>query len=214
MEKDDENYGENRKEFLKSSCDLLNKSVYDHYKFSWELAILFISSLAIFIKHGDGDVIVIDFITTICLSIAMWAIANIYESNFWYRRNYAISANIERQFLYQEDEKEIHHYFKKHSNKYSVIDSLKINLVIVIFISVILLIYHFVYRILPYCTDSNGVQNCTCFTIFLPYLSIAVLYCCLVQPTKVKRENDYDNFIEKSPGINFDEMPRKEKLKK
>lgn len=211
MEEDEKIYSKNRKEFLKSSCDLLNKSVYDHYKFSWELAILFISSLAIFIKHGKGDDIVTDFITTICLSIAMWAIANIYESNFWHRRNFAIIRNIERQFLYQEDEKEIHHYFKKHSNKYSVIDSLKINLVIVIFISVILLIYHISVRLIPYCNNSIGDQKCSCLTIFLPYLTVAVLYCCLVQPTKVKREKDYDDFIEESPGIDYNEMKCKAK---
>lgn len=210
MEEDNEIYIKNRKDFLITSCKHLYDSINTHYKFSWDIAILFISTLAVFIKHGEGDVVITDFITTICLSIAMWAIAHIYESNFWYRRNIAIISNIERQFLYQEDDKEIHHYFKKQNIKYSIIDSLKINLVLVIFISVILLIYHISYRLIPYCNNSTGDHHCSCLTIFLPYLSLFVLYCCLVQPTKTKREKDYYDFIMNSPGIDFDKVQRKE----
>jgi hypothetical protein len=212
MEKDDENYGKYRKEFLKSSCDLLNKSVYDHYKFSWELAILFISSLAIFIKHGDGDVIVIDFITTICLSIAMWAIANIYESNFWYRRNFAIISNIERQFLYQEDEKNIHNYFKEHKKSYDVQDSLKINLKIIIFIIAILVIYHLYFRLTESLYLSNGSLYCHELTVFLPYISLLLLSCCYVIPTINKRKADFEKFISDSPGIPFNEIKKNRHL--
>ena len=209
MEEDEKIYSIKRKDFLSISCNNLYDSINTHYKFSWEIAILFISSLAVFINHQCGKEELTDYITTICLSIAMWAIAHIYESNFWYRRNIAIISNIERQFLYKEDSKEILHFFNKSSKKYSVIDSLKINLVLVIFISVILLIYHISYRLIPFCNNSTGEHNCSCLSIFLPYLSLIVLYCYLVQPTKTKREKDYDDFIMNSPGINIDEMRSK-----
>ena len=107
-----------------------------------------------------------------------------------------IIANIEREFLTQEDTKLVHFYFSAHRKNNNMISHLKIQFALAIGIASIVLYYHFSVRVF------DGLQSP--ISSFkperaLPYIIglIGIVFLYKQQKTKNK---SYDEFVERSPG--------------
>lgn len=75
--------------------------------------------------------------------------SNLFDAAYWYNRNLVIIANIERQFLQQEDLKNIHYYFGKHRPKNKMIEHLRIQFALGNGLGALVLVYHLFERVLP-----------------------------------------------------------------
>jgi len=127
----------------------------------------------------------------------------VHDSNYWYNRNLVIISNIERQFLHQTDLNDIHYYFGKHRNVNSIQTSLKIQLYLVWGIVAAFSIYHFFNRILPVFKlgfNYVAIDWLRC----LPYVLGILFYLFVIVWIKKKRQKDYLEMLDNSPGISVD----------
>lgn len=123
-----------------------------------------------------------------------------YDASYWYNRNLAIIANIERQFLKKEDLKNIHYYFGKHRSKNVMLTHLQIQYALGLGLAVLVLLYHFFTRIVP---GFDAPWKNFEFPRALPYVFtiIAIAY---LKKLRDNRNKSYAEFIENSPGITVD----------
>lgn len=113
----------------------------------------------------------LDVAVTFIIVIAIWVIAHVYNSAYWYNRNLAMIANIERQFLRQSDLREIHYYWGKHRRSNSMIRHLKLQKWLALGIAALVLGIQFNTTMLPVvrnCFSGFQAQN------FLPWIAAAV----------------------------------------
>jgi hypothetical protein len=114
----------------------------------WQSIGVLVGALAVFALVEKG-ILSLDFATTFVILISSWSVAHLYEATYWYNRNLAIIANIERQFLTALDLKEIHYYFGEHRKVNKMLDQFKIQYALAVGIAAIFLAFHFVERIAP-----------------------------------------------------------------
>src|SRR5829696_2585314 len=81
------------------------------------------------------------------MMIATRLIAHVYDAGYWYNRNLVIIANIERQFLRPEDQRNIHFYFGSHRANNKMMMHLRIQFWLGIGIAGLVLFYHFTMRV-------------------------------------------------------------------
>lgn len=109
-------------------------------------------------------------------------------------------ANIERQFLKQDDLKEIHYYFGKHRPKNKMIEHLKLQFALGFGLGSIVLFYHFSAIIIPaaQCKElSLEIIN------FVPYI-LVVSAAWYLMDLKRKLIKKYEEFLANSPGKDID----------
>lgn len=165
----------------------------------WQSIGVLVGAFAIF-ALVEKQVISLDIATSIILLLSAWLIAHLFDAAYWYNRNLAIIANIERQFLLRSDLKEIHYYFGSHRQKNKMIEHLRIQLSLGVALAVLVLLYHFFDRVLPGLTSS--------FCNFEPVRSLpyVVVLASLFYLRKLKLDGaeKYKEFIDNSPGIEID----------
>jgi hypothetical protein len=192
---------EKRDEFLIKIYEQMFNDIDRHHKILWQIIGVLIGSFA-FIALAEKDIIPIDVAISIVILLSLWVIAHVYDSNYWYNRNLVIISNIERQFLKQTDLNDIHYYFGEHRDKNAIQTSLKIQLYLAWGIILVFSIYHFFTRIYP-----GFKLNSEEFTIewirVIPYTTLLVFYFILVRWIKKKREKNYLEFLQNSPGIDI-----------
>jgi len=173
-----------------------------HHKIVWQVIGVLVGSFAV-LALAEKGFISINIAVSVIVLISLWVIAHVYDSNYWYNRNLVIISNIERQFLQKKDLKEIQYYFGKHRSKYAIQTSLKIQLYFCWALIVFILAYHFVTQILPgfHLEWSNSE---IILTKLLPYVSLLIFYFVLVRWIKTKRQRDYTEFLNNSPGKEID----------
>lgn len=191
-----------RETFLIKIYEQMFNDIDRHHKIVWQVIGVLVGSFAI-VALTEKKVIPIDIAVTIFVMISLWVIAHVYDSNYWYNRNLVIISNIERQFLIKEDLKDIHYYFGEHRSKNAIQTSLKIQLYLVISLMTIMLLYHFFEQIVPGFKYSFEESEINLLKI-MPYASSLILYFVLVRWIKKKRENNYLEFLENSPGAVID----------
>lgn len=184
-----------RKEFLIAMYNQLCSEIDRHIKIIWQTVGILLSTFAVF-ALVEKEIVSLDLASAIIVLVGAMGIGIIIESNYWYNRNLIIIANIERQFLVDNDEIEIHHYFTKHRPNNKYLDMMILQIAFIILLELIIILYHFNNEVLPFIKTENTVFSPG---KMLPYLILIVVFFGL-RYFHFKRIKNYNKFIEKSPG--------------
>lgn len=186
-----------RKEFLlkmyEQLCSEINRSIL----LVWQAVGVLVSAFALF-SLVEKSIIPIDVAVSLLVLLSAWLTSHIYNSNYWYNRNLAIIANIEKQFLFTTDQLEIHYYFGQHRATKSVLSELKIQLFLILGLDIIVLLYHIFDRIIPIINKSVE-SDFACWTPYIVLIGAAIY----VITFKRKLDRKYMEFKENSPGKNI-----------
>ena len=188
-----------RKEFLLKMYDQMLNDINTHILVVWQSIGVLIGAFAIF-ALVERQVVPIDFACGIFILIATWLIAHLYDASYWYNRNLAIIANIERQFLAQQDLCNIHYYFGEHRKPNVMLKHLRIQWIFGIILTLLILLYHYLDRIQPF-----FAVKCQNFTIgiIIPYVVLVVCLIFLIL-FRNNRNQAYKEFLKNSPCIKID----------
>lgn len=190
---------DDRKEFFLKMYDQMFNDINTHILVVWQSIGVVVGAFAVF-ALAEKNIIPIDYACALMVLLSAWLIAHLYDASYWYNRNLVIIANIERQFLYREDLKDIHYYFGKHRSKVAMLTHLRIQYWLGVGIAALFLAYHFITRVLP-----GWALSLQYFEVqrSLPYL---VLGACVILLWKLRenRLSSYEEFLKNSPGIPVD----------
>lgn len=188
-----------RQEFLLKMYDQMFNDINRHIMVVWQCVGVVIGAFAIF-ALVEKHIISLDIASSIILLLSAWLVAHLFDAAYWYNRNLAIISNIERQFLIESDLTEIQYYFGAHRKDNKMIEHLRIQLALGVGLGLLVLLYHFVDRVMPGFSApwSNFDPVRT-----LPYVVVIAAFIYL---TKVKKDTNkkYQEFIGNSPGKNVD----------
>ena len=187
-----------RDEFLVEMYKQMFNDINRHIMVVWQSVGVLVGSFAIF-ALVEKKVLSIDLATTIIILLCAWLLGHLLDAAYWYNRNLAIIANIERQFLKEPDLRVIHYYFGKHRPDNKMITHLRIQEALGLGLGALVLLYHFLTRITPGFFVS--LSNFDPIRV-LPYGTIiaALLY---LRYLKNDRKLAYQEFLENSPGIDI-----------
>ena len=183
-----------RTDFLLEMYKQLCAEIDRHIKATWQNLGVLLSTFAIFALI-EKKVISPNIAVSILIAVCAVTIAMIVEANFWYNRNLVIIANIERQFLEDNDAEEIHYYFLQHRKDNAYLAMMKLQIIFVSIILAIVLIYHLAAVVAPTFSFKNSFNLAQC----LPYivLSICTVWLLIFNG---QRKKDYNTFRQNSPG--------------
>lgn len=102
-----------RDEFLLRMYEQLLTTIDRRTQVVWETAGILIGAFAVF-ALVEKKIVSADYACSLMVLLSAWLVAHAIDATAWFNRNLAIIANIERQFLVDNDAKEIHHYFLKY----------------------------------------------------------------------------------------------------
>jgi len=189
----------NRDELLLKMYDQMFNDINRHIMVVWQSIGVLVGAFAIF-ALVEKKVITLDIAASIVLLLGAWLIAHLFDAAYWYNRNLVIIANIERQFLKEEDLKDIHYYFGVHRPNNKMIEHLRLQVALGIGLGLIVLIYHFFERVFPGFSAP--------FTNFEPLRSLPylLLFAAMVYLIRLKKRcaRKYMEFLTNSPGITVD----------
>ena len=117
----------NREKFLLHMYDQMLNDINRHIIVVWQSISVLVGAFAIF-ALAEKQVISVDVASALLILIAGWSLAHHLDASYWYNRNLAIIANIEKQFLSSGDLSEIHYYFGSHRPNNKMITHLRIQL--------------------------------------------------------------------------------------
>lgn len=137
----------------------------------------------------------LDMAASVALISCIWLLAHVYDASFWYNRNIVIIANIEQQFLRQDDGGEMKSFFSENQPK-GVYMSHCIQRALGISVAVLVLGFQFYETILPILLKQSK------FEIFnaAPWIIAACggLIWAIKAHSNVKK---YNEFIKNSSGL-------------
>jgi len=96
-----------------------------------------------------------------------WSLSHSIDAKGWYNRNLLIIANIERQFLLPSDAEKIHPFFGGEPRRSKMIEHLLIQSVLACAIGGLVLLGHFLDRVVPGLDISRPIDPLRC----LPYIT-------------------------------------------
>jgi hypothetical protein len=196
---EEEKSSQDRKEFLMHMYDQMFNDINRHILVVWQSVGVLIGAFALF-GLAERAVLPLDVAAALIVLIGLWLLVHLEDAGYWYNRNLAIIANIERQFLKKEDLRNIHYYFGKHRKENIMLTHLRIQYLFGIGIISLVLFYHFLKRVAPgFGAPWSNFEPIRC----LPYL-ISVGGLCVVLYFHYKMKKKYSEFIENSPGIDVD----------
>lgn len=190
---------ENRDEFLLEVYRQMFNDINRHLSLVWQAVGVLVGALALFALAEKG-VISVDIAAALIIGLCGWLAAHVLDSGYWYNRNLAIIANIERQFLLQTDLKDIHYYFGEHRAGNPLMKQLHIQMALGVLLTVIVIIFHLSERVLP--GLSSPISHFDPMRA-LPYLVAGMLSVYLYWFAG-NRNASYDEFLKHSPGISVD----------
>lgn len=185
-----------REEFLMKMYDQMFSDIDRRIEVTWQSATALVGGLAV-VALAEKGVLPIDFGVAIVVLLVGWLLAILLDASYWYNRNLVIIANIERQFLQAADLRNVHYYFGAHRPKNRMITHLRIQSALGIALGSVILLYHFLSRILPGVLASESTWD---FQRAVPYVLAVVVGVFLGRLTKRNRLA-YEEFIANSPGI-------------
>lgn len=188
-----------RSDLLKTMYEQMFRDIAQQYTVVWQSAGTVFASFAI-IALSEKDIIPIDLAISIIILICTWFILNVIECSYWYNRNLCIIANIERQFLNQDDLKDIHYYFGSHRPKNKMISHLQNQAFLGWGVFFTLLLYHLLTRVV---TGFNLPFSAFDPIRGAPY-AIAVACGIYIFNRDKKRQEAYAEFLRESPGKEID----------
>jgi hypothetical protein len=184
-----------RYDFLIAMYNQLMNDINRHIVVVWQSVTALLGAFAAW-SLVEKNTISLDVAVTLIVIIAIWVIAHVYDSAYWYNRNLAMIANIERQFLKQTDLTEIHYYWGKHRESSSMIRHLKLQKYLAIGIAALVLAIQFNATMLPLlhsCFAGARLQN------FLPW-AVAVFGIWAWHQQHQHSARKYREFLKNSPG--------------
>lgn len=190
---------ENRKEFLLKMYEQMFKDIEHNLSVIWQSVTVLAGSFAI-LALAEKNVVSVDFASALIILIAIWLLAHLHNSSYWYNRNLVIISNIEKQFLHESDMRDIQYYFGQHRKDNRMIETLQTQYAFGIGIIAIVIIYHFSGRVW------GGIGNewkLFQFQRVIPYIVLVVGIGFLINE-QVKNKRKYLDFLTKSPGIDID----------
>jgi hypothetical protein len=137
-----------RDEFLLEMYKELLGDINRHILVVWQSVGVLIGALALF-SLVEKDVVPLDIAASVIVLLGGWLLGHLQDAAYWYNRNLVIIANIERQFLKQADLKNIHYYFGAHRPDNRPIAHLRIQQHLAMSLIGLVLIFHFIKRVLP-----------------------------------------------------------------
>ena len=170
-----------------------------HIMVVWQSIGVLIGAFAIF-ALVEKNIVSLDVAVTLIVLLTAWLAAHLLDASYWYNRNLVIIANIERQFLKNDDLRDIHYYFGAHRPKNRMITHLKIQVALGIGLGLIVLGYHASIRVIPGISSPLTAFE---FSRALPYL-VSVASLIYVALTSKGRDAAYEEFLRNSPGGNVD----------
>ena len=188
-----------RKTFLLKMYDQMFADINRNIMVVWQSIGVVVGAVALF-ALVEKQVLTLDWACTLFMVLAGWSIAHSQEAGYWYNRNLAIIANIERQFLRQSDLKEIHYYFGAHRPGNKLLDQLRLQVMLAAVVGLIFLGYHFQVRV------AAGLK--APFSNFewpraLPYIAAFITFAGLYR-NRARLNRKYAEFLENSPGVQVD----------
>lgn len=188
-----------RKELLLRMYDQLFNDINRHILVIWQSVGVVVGAFALF-ALAEKNILPFDLGVALILALIGWLFAHLYDAAYWYNRNIAMVANIEKEFLADEDLKKIHYYFGKPRPKNAMLTHLKIQRFLGLLIAFVVLLFHFLGRVLP----GIGVP----WSAFdpmrsLPYVIILPIVIYLVRLRR-NRNKSYQEFLKNSPGRKVD----------
>jgi len=187
-----------RKELLLRMYDQLFNDINRHILVVWQSVGLVVGAFAV-LALAEKQVITIDIATSLFVLLAAWLVAHLYDASYWYNRNLVMIANIEKLFLESDDLRRVHYYFGRHRPKNRMISHLRIQYVLAIGLSAIVMMFHFLTRVAPGFDSSLQYFD---LQRALPYLT---LLAAIIYLWRAKRGDDerYAEFLANSPGIDL-----------
>lgn len=184
-----------RDEFLVEVYRQMMNDINRHIMVVWQSVGVLVGAFAIF-ALVEKQVVSADIACSIVVLLCGWLWAHLVDAGYWYNRNLAIISNIERQFLVQDDLKNIHYYFGSHRKNNKMITHLRIQLALGLGLALLVLIYHFTSRVLPGMMPGAIFDPQRAF----PYVvgAAVAIYCLRLSRS---RNDDYREFIYNSPGV-------------
>ncbi len=187
-----------RNELLLKMYDQLFNDINTHIIVIWQSISVVIGAFAVFALVEKG-IMPIDIASAIIVLLVSWLIAHLYDAAYWYNRNLIMIANIERQFLTTKDLREIHYYFGKHRPDNKMLTHLKIQFALGLGLGAIVLLYHFITRVIPgFRFSISGFDPIRSLPYVILVISIIYLYF-----LRKNRKESYKEFLKNSPGIDI-----------
>ena len=188
-----------RKEFLMHMYDQMFNDINRHILVVWQSVGVVIGAFALF-GLVERAILPLDVAAGLIILIGLWLLVHLEDAGYWYNRNLTIIANIERQFLRKSDLRNIQYYFGKHRAKNVMLTHLRIQYLFGIGIVSLVLLYHFLTRVLPgFGSPWANFEPLRC----LPYV-ILIIGGGVVFRIRRKMKKKYAEFLENSPGIDVD----------
>ena len=137
-----------RDDFLARMYEQLWGNINRHLIVVWHSVSVVVGAFAL-LAFVEKKTLSLDVAASLLMFMAAWLIAHVLDASHWFNRNLVIIANIERQFLREEDLRHIHHYFAGHVSAKHVVRHLQIQLAFGIGVGLTILVHHFLMRVLP-----------------------------------------------------------------
>lgn len=188
----------NREDFLVEIYRQMFADINRHILVVWQSVGAVLGAFALLALAQD-DVVPLDWAIGLILLICVWLGAHLIDASYWYNRNLAIIANVERQFLGRDDLKQIHYYFGKHRPDNVMIEHLSIQAAFGVGVAGFVLLYHFITRVV----GSVDVQAPIDVPKLVPY-AVAVIGAAYLLRLRTKTGEKYQEFLRESPGIEVD----------
>ncbi len=186
---------EARQKFLMSMYDQMWNNMNRHINIIWQpVTVIFTIIGSILVAETQNlNVSIIFVIIFLAFLVIGWFLAHVYDSSNWYNRNLVIATNIEKQFLFDSDGKEIHPFFKfpQHAkNKMITHFTIQYHLGIGLALAISL------YWIAKIIQNKLGLFN---ISIYIPLVGV-IIAAYYVYKIKEGRDQAYENLVKSSPG--------------
>lgn len=190
-----------REDLLLKMYEVLNNEISRHIMVIWQSISVVIGAFTL-LSLVEKNIMNVDVAIGIILLLIIWLFDHLIDSGYWYNRNLVIIANIERQFLKDSDQKDIHYYFGSHRGGNKMLTHLKIQRNLGYGLALIVIGYHFYTRVYPGMSLTLTLEHFDPMRT-LPYL--VLIYAFFYIPRRTKAADDkYDEFIKNSPGKKID----------
>jgi hypothetical protein len=203
---------QDRTQLLLHMYDQMFNDIDRHILVIWQAIAAIIGAFA-FLALVEKSIVSIDIAIALIVLVAAWLIAHVYDAAYWYNRNLVIIANIERQFLLPEDQRNIHYYFGNHRPNNKMMMHLRIQFLLGVGLAAIVLLYHFMTRIWDGVERARAeglhseiwlrTANPSDVQRLLPYVTLVCAFL-VVLWVRNNRNKSYQNFLENSPGVQLD----------
>jgi len=200
MREDQTDMDENsREELLLHMYDQMFNDINRHIMVVWQSVGVLVGAFAI-LALAEKQIISIDIGSSLIVLVAGWQLAHLYDASYWYNRNLAIIANIEKQFLSSSDLRNIHYYFGSHRPNNVMMTHLRIQYMLGLSVGLVVIIFHLLSRVWP---GIGSPWSTLSPQAALPYIMAAVIVVYLLRLRK-QRNRSYAEFIKNSPGIKLE----------